>query len=200
MGISTLPGVCRAVRRPGWLESFYMEGKIDPTVIIHGDSFDLRPWCVEDARWYVESRDDEVFRWTTERRDLTVAEAEDAIRLANKRLDALCLAIAGSPRGDLLGNIALELRVDDPTSAEIMYWLASEARGRGLATRAVVLLSAWAFGHLGLKRVLLKTRAGNLASQRVAGRAGFRRTDPLSTTAGAHPDNGKNIWFELLGP
>jgi RimJ/RimL family protein N-acetyltransferase len=54
--------------------------------------------------------------------------------------------------------------------AEISYWLAPSARGRGLATRAVVEMCA----RLGERHDLaLWTHAGNTASQRVAERAGF---------------------------
>jgi RimJ/RimL family protein N-acetyltransferase len=147
----------------------------DFDVILRGDDFLLRPWKVEDARWYVESRDDEVFRWTGESRDLTVEEAEAAIRRANESPDAACFAIVDSGILELLGNIALSFSGQDSTTAEIMYWLAPHGRGRGLATRSVKLLCRWAFDSLHLERVTLKTRGGNTRSQSVAERAGFRR-------------------------
>ena len=56
----------------------------------------------------------------------------------------------------------------------MQYWLAPSARGWGIATMAVVLRCRWAFQSLGLDRITLKTLRGNLRSQRVAERAGFR--------------------------
>lgn len=62
-----------------------------------------------------------------------------------------------------------------PGRAAVGYWLAPAARGRGLATRAVRLLAAWAFTDPALERLELMTKVGNDASGRVALRAGFRR-------------------------
>jgi RimJ/RimL family protein N-acetyltransferase len=49
-----------------------------------------------------------------------------------------------------------------------------EARGRGFATRAVRLICDWGFRDIGLRELRLLTEPENLASQRVAERAGFR--------------------------
>lgn len=53
------------------------------------------------------------------------------------------------------------------------YWLAARARGRGLATRALVTVSTLAFID-GVERIALGHRVDNPASCRVAERAGFR--------------------------
>jgi RimJ/RimL family protein N-acetyltransferase len=55
------------------------------------------------------------------------------------------------------------------------YWLLPEARGQGLATRAVGLVSAWAFRDLGLTELSLVTDGRNPRSQRVAERSNFKR-------------------------
>jgi [ribosomal protein S5]-alanine N-acetyltransferase len=62
---------------------------------------------------------------------------------------------------------------------EVGYWLLREARGRGLATRAVRLVCAYAFEKLRLERLELFTLPGNAASERVAERAGFQREGML---------------------
>jgi ribosomal-protein-serine acetyltransferase len=54
------------------------------------------------------------------------------------------------------------------------YWLAPEARGRGLATRALASLLDHVFGDLGLHRVELRARTDNVRSRQVARRLGFR--------------------------
>ena len=63
----------------------------------------------------------------------------------------------------------------DQDRAGIGYWLAPRARGRGLATRALRLLSGWALEELSIARLELTCAPDNLASQRVAERCGFRR-------------------------
>ncbi|HSW43118.1 MAG TPA: GNAT family protein [Patescibacteria group bacterium] len=74
----------------------------------------------------------------------------------------------------LAGMIDLR-RGDAPGRASVGYWLAPGGRGRGLATRAVRLVAAWAFADRTLQRLELLTMVGNDPSGRVALRAGFRR-------------------------
>jgi len=76
--------------------------------------------------------------------------------------------------GALLGAVGLHAR-ERPELSEIGYWIAAEARRRGVATRAVRLVSTWAIGDLGYVRLELMTHVDNVASQRVAERAGFTR-------------------------
>ncbi|QLQ39422.1 GNAT family N-acetyltransferase [Micromonospora robiginosa] len=88
--------------------------------------------------------------------------------------DAADLAVLDAATGALVGGCALGY--DEPATgqATLGYSLLPEARGRGLATRAVRLLAGWAF-DVGVARVWAGTRAENVASQRVLERAGFRR-------------------------
>jgi RimJ/RimL family protein N-acetyltransferase len=80
----------------------------------------------------------------------------------------------------LVGSIAVHRRPDDPGRAAVGYWLSPEARGRGVATRAVRLVVRWAFEvEQGLVRMELLTLVGNEASGRVALRAGFAREGVL---------------------
>ena len=63
-------------------------------------------------------------------------------------------------------------RLVDEDVAQIGYWLAPTARGRGFATRAVILLTRWLFDQ-GAARVFMSIVAGNEPSVEVARRAGF---------------------------
>jgi RimJ/RimL family protein N-acetyltransferase len=56
--------------------------------------------------------------------------------------------------------------------AQIGYWLTESARGRGIATRGVVLLTRWLL-ELGASRVYLTVVEDNRSSIAVAQRAGF---------------------------
>jgi RimJ/RimL family protein N-acetyltransferase len=58
---------------------------------------------------------------------------------------------------------------------EIAYGVAPQARGRGVASEAVRLLTDWAFTTLGLERVQLKIDPRNAASIRVAEKSGYQR-------------------------
>ena len=59
---------------------------------------------------------------------------------------------------------------------EIGYWVAREARGRGVATRAVRLVCGWAAGELGLTTLELVIHEDNAPSHAVARSAGFTQT------------------------
>ena len=161
--------------------------------VLYSDKVLLRPWQVEDARWYVDSRDEEVFRWTTERRDLIVSETEEAIRHRDARVNVYSFAVVDPDRSEILGNVALVLGDEAANAGEVMYWLAPWGRGRGVATRAVALLCQWAFDVLHLERITLKTHLDNLRSQMVAERVGFRKVED-GNERGEHQ---VNQWFEL---
>jgi RimJ/RimL family protein N-acetyltransferase len=80
--------------------------------------------------------------------------------------------------GPLLGMLGLSLddAPEGQRSAEIGYWTAPEARGRGLMTAAGRLVVDWAFDPegAGLARLFWQAYLGNWASRRVAWRLGFR--------------------------
>jgi RimJ/RimL family protein N-acetyltransferase len=81
--------------------------------------------------------------------------------------------------GVLLGSVGVMHLADAAPPVEIGYWVAKEARGRGVATRAVTLASRWALRDLGVPRLELMTRTDNLPSQRVAEATGFTREGVL---------------------
>ena len=61
--------------------------------------------------------------------------------------------------------------------AQIGYWLTPKVRGRGITTRAVVLLANWLFA-LGASRVFLTVVEDNHSSIAVAKQAGFLLEGP----------------------
>lgn len=79
--------------------------------------------------------------------------------------------------GSLLGAIGLhDITPGDGrmvSHAEIGFWLAPPARGRGFMTEAVRAVCRWAFAELGLDRIEWTAFVPNEESRRVALRAGF---------------------------
>lgn len=96
------------------------------------------------------------------------------------------------PQDEVVGGANLLLHERD--IAEVSYFLRRSARGRGLATRAVLLLAGWAFGTLGSQRLELRVHPDNEASHRVARRAGFRR-EGVERASGMWPDGTR---FDLV--
>jgi RimJ/RimL family protein N-acetyltransferase len=81
----------------------------------------------------------------------------------------------------------------------IGYWVAAPARGRGICTRALTMISRWGLEELGLQRLELITDPDNVASQRVAEKVGFRREGILRSHL-RHRDGLRrdSVMFSLL--
>ncbi|MBQ1025997.1 GNAT family N-acetyltransferase [Micromonospora sp. C95] len=108
------------------------------------------PYTEADARW-----------WITQGAPAAFAGGGAAYAVTDPATDRL------------LGTVGLNNPVPQRGQAEIGYWVAPWARGRGVATTATRALSEHAFAG-GTARLELLTRAENAISQRVALAAGFR--------------------------
>ena len=135
----------------------------------------LRPFREGDAdAVFAACQDPKIQRWTTvpspyprESADWYVASCADF--WAAETPTFACLD-AGT--GQLLGAFHLE----DCAAEEgplIGFWVAPEARGRGVARDVTRRLARWAFGDLGLARLRWAAYVGNTPSRRVAESAGF---------------------------
>jgi RimJ/RimL family protein N-acetyltransferase len=81
--------------------------------------------------------------------------------------------VSDAATGTLLGSVALYEVDPVQRDAEMAYWIAPHARGRGIAVRAVEAVLGWGFTDLELRRVQLYHAVENTASGRVAEKAGF---------------------------
>jgi RimJ/RimL family protein N-acetyltransferase len=91
-------------------------------------------------------------------------------------------AIVDSESGNFLGFMALVSLKLDEQEAEAGYIVASHARGRGVATRALRVLTEWAFDEFPLERIELLIDAANSPSEIVAQRCGYTREGVLRWT------------------
>ena len=91
---------------------------------------------------------------------------------------------------------AIEIRLGE--TASIGYWVAAEARGRGIATRALILLSRWALSVGGVERLELTTHPENVASQCVAEKAGFTREGVLRSHMRFREGRRDSVIYSLL--
>ncbi|MGU3293089.1 GNAT family N-acetyltransferase [Williamsia sp. M5A3_1d] len=74
--------------------------------------------------------------------------------------------------GALIGTCGLRIRDEESAVTEIGYMVSPWARGRGIATRATLLLIDYSWS-IGARRIALDAHADNPASRRVAARCGF---------------------------
>ena len=150
-----------------------------PRPPLNDGAISLRPWQPDDLEVMTAAlQDPEIPRWTTipapygERDGREYLGRNEADRLAGRELG---LAVVDAADGGLLGGCGLSRFEWPDLKCEIGYWVAREARGRSVGTRAVRLLSRWALGPLGLERVELLADPRNEPSNRLAQSAGFRR-------------------------
>lgn len=96
--------------------------------------------------------------------------------------EAAEFAIVPAESGNLIGTI--NIKFYGAARASIGYEIAAEARGQGIATRALKLLSDWAFTTFAdLVRLELWILVGNEPSFRVAEGAGYQREGILRSRA-----------------
>jgi RimJ/RimL family protein N-acetyltransferase len=104
----------------------------------------------------------------------TEADARDWLAgEAARRRDGAehAFAITRPDEDVLLGVISVRVR----PGGSIGYWLCADARGQGLMPEAVVAVVAWARDEHGIDDLHITAHPDNLASQRVAEKAGFTR-------------------------
>lgn len=135
----------------------------------------LRPWRDHDApavraafdcpviqRWHVRrlDSDDEARSWTAQWADRWRDES------------AASWAVVDADDRPV-GQVGLRDVLLTEASAQVSYWVVPAARGRGIATAALLALTRWSFTQAGMHRLALEHSTANAASCRVAARAGF---------------------------
>jgi len=96
-------------------------------------------------------------------------------------------------RPRLVGNVVLKEVASGKPSAQVGYWTAAQARGRGVASRALETLTAWsfdAFGANGLECLVLLHQVDNVASCRVAEKSGYQLDRIVPSAPPAYPLDG----------
>ncbi|MEV1290228.1 GNAT family protein [Micromonospora sp. NPDC049679] len=147
-------------------------------VELSGSELLLRPWRPADAPEVLRAlRDSAIAQWNPGPvgvdPDLDTARTWVARRADWSDGDHASLAVADPGTGTLLGSISLHAISPGSGNASIGYWTLPAARGRGVASGALALLTRWAFDTLGLHRIELCHAAVNAASCRVAQKAGY---------------------------
>ena len=157
----------------------------------------LRSWTEEDVPALVGACNDaEITRW------IPVIPSpytqDDALAFVRGEVQPDVDHLAIVLEGRVVGAIGIGLN-SQQYRGHIGYWMARNARGRGICTRALRLLSRWALDELALQRLELITDPDNHASQRVAEKVGFRREGILRAHL-RHPDGRvrDSVMFSLL--
>jgi ribosomal-protein-alanine N-acetyltransferase len=111
-----------------------------------------------------------------------LADARSFIDLTSR--EDPCTSFAIVVGEECVGGIGLERQHDvHRLTAELGYWLGCDYWGRGIATQAIMGVTAWAFEALDLQRVFAQPYADNLASCRALQKAGFALEGTLRHSA-----------------
>jgi RimJ/RimL family protein N-acetyltransferase len=114
---------------------------------------------------------------------------------ATARRDGTRAGFAATDDGGRFLGLALAPHVDrEAGEIELGYIVAREARGRGVATAILSLLTRWAFDEGHAQRVYLIIDVDNHASLRVAERCGYRREGVMRSI---HVKQGQRADVEL---
>jgi RimJ/RimL family protein N-acetyltransferase len=140
-------------------------------------SISLRPWSEADLPAIVAACQDPLIQRFIIDVPSPYSEADARAFLTSReptRTEGLGLDLAIVDSEDrVLGAVGMRL-VAATRSANVGYWLAPAARGRGAASRALGVMCGWLFDVCHVGRIELTADPLNVASQRVATRCGFR--------------------------
>lgn len=162
----------------------------------------LRPWNEADVPQQMDAFRDPVFLTHSDWQPLSDEEArrrlveQEQSRIRGERI-AFAVVDHDDPRL-VLGEVSLNWVNAKDRRAALGYWLTPNARGRGVASKAVRLVARWAFETLRLARLEITCGPDNHGSQSVALRCGFSREGLLrshQTLKGARRDT---VVFGLL--
>ncbi|MFJ2024378.1 GNAT family N-acetyltransferase [Streptomyces sp. NPDC087897] len=188
-------------------------GEVDGRTALRGGGLLLRRWRAEDLPALLRAYDDPAMRrWLATQVSgpdgaADWLEAQRTGWAAGTRFD-FAVAEAGradgpggapeggpgaGPGGELLGNIVLKRPDPLNGTAEVGYWTTAPARGRGVASRALTVLTDWAFTRFaasGLARLELLHQVDNAASCRVAEKCGYALARVIPALPPDHPLEG----------
>jgi RimJ/RimL family protein N-acetyltransferase len=122
-------------------------------------------------------QDPEIPKWTTVPSPYTRKDAEDFVDLVSRSWAARTETVWGIRHADVLvGMIGLHDIAEHPAGghAELGFWVAEPARGKGYIVEAAAAVVDWGFAELGLARIRWQAVAGNIPSARTARVLGFR--------------------------
>jgi ribosomal-protein-alanine N-acetyltransferase len=141
--------------------------RLDQPVLRAGELV-LRPWAQADVASLVRAYSQpDIRRWHA--RSLDEAEAREWIVSRSEHWRS---EIGGdwavADGGGVVGRVGLREIDLAAGRGEVSYWVLAEARGRGIATRALCAMTDWAFDRLGLHRLELTHATANAVSCRVA--------------------------------
>ncbi|NHC46311.1 GNAT family N-acetyltransferase [Motilibacter aurantiacus] len=167
---------------------------------LQGSRTVLRPWSLADVDALAAAcQDPELSRWTRVPSPYARADAVafvTGVAPAAWAAGGGAFAVTERGSGVLVASIAAHSVVDGV--ADVGYWGAAPARGRGYVSDALRTLTRWLLAERGAARVELVVEPGNTASRRVAEAAGFTAEGVLRGRLLLHGRRADVVMYALL--
>ncbi len=162
----------------------------------------LRPYGPEDAPDVAAAcRDELIQQWLPLPDPYTDADAlawcTDLSHRVRTSGDGIQLAAIRRADGRLVASFGLNRTDWRARTTAVGYWVAPWARGQGIATEGTLALARWLLLEQGFERVELRAATGNVASQRVAAKAGFVREGVARNAGFTHAGRVDLVVFSL---
>ena len=148
----------------------------------------LEPWQAQEFAAHVAAARDHLSEWLPW--GSSAADVAEAERLLQRYADAQA---RGEGRilgiwvgGKLVGGVLFRVWEQQAGVCELGVWLAPEAVGRGLITRASRAMIDYAFRERGMHRVEWRCATANTRSSAVAARLGMTREGVLRAATPLH--------------
>ncbi len=162
----------------------------------------LRLMSDADVEAVVEAvQDPEIPRWTRVPSPYGADDALQWLRASSTGVangTDLSTLVVDAEDDRLLGAVALHAVSPEHGRCSAGYWLSTEARGRGVATRALSLLCRYAFDELDVQRIELWIDPANAASLALAERVGFSREGLLRSYMAIKDRRRDVLMYSLL--
>ncbi|MBY4896708.1 GNAT family N-acetyltransferase [Cupriavidus sp. AU9028] len=147
--------------------------------IMRGDGFSLRPFRQADAEQFATAVRESMstlgrwMPWASPR--YSVRDAQLWFELCTENMAsglAYDIGVFSEDGRQLYGGVALNQLMPECNMANLGYWIRQGRQGKGLATRAAVMMACFGFHRLRLTRIEIVADRDNVASRRVAEKTG----------------------------
>jgi len=165
----------------------------------------VRPYCETDAELLYEAVRESIatvsawLPWCHE--NYSIEESREFVssrQRASQGDEWYSFAVFEMETHRFLGGVGLNFINRVHQMANLGYWVRTSASGRGVATRATRLVARFGFEELGLHRIEIVAAVDNLASQRVAEKAGAVREGVLRKRLLIRGDSQDAILYSLI--
>lgn len=177
---------------------------LDSLIFFTDGVITVRPFQDADASEVhaaVTKSQDEAAPWLVELKGLSLADVQDYIASQPQTWNedkAFNFLVLESNTVRIIGGCGLTQINRRHRFCNLYFWTRTGATGHGYATRAVVLMARFAFESLGMQRMEIVIEPENLASLRVAEKAGAISEGYLRSRLHHHGESRDAVIFSLV--